>query len=274
MSAGSESGVAASQRPPVAPAVHYVLRYADTCLVHAQRLGEWCGHAPVLEEDIALANLALDLLGQARSLLTRAGEIEGHGRDENRLAYWRDEHEFFNLTLAELPLRRPSGQAAGGDFADTVVRNLLLSCWLHEAWRGLQSSCDDDLAAIAAKAVKESRYHREHAAGWVVRLGDGSDESHRRMAAALDRAWPYTAEMFARDTVEAVAEAGGLGPARDTLRTAWLAAVRPVLAEATLAMPEETPFVSTGSAGVHSEHLGYLLAEMQVLQRRHPGGRW
>ena len=268
------TAVAESLRLQLTPPVRYVLRWADTCLVHAQRLAEWCGHAPVLEEDIALTNLALDLIGQARALLTHAGRLEGQGFDEDQLAFLRDEGDYLNVTLAEQPLRRSSAHAPGGDFADTVVRNLLLSTWLKLAWQRLTSSADAELAAIAAKALKEARYHQQHAADWTIRLGDGTDESRRRMQRALQATWPYTAELFAADAVDAAAAASGLGPSRADLREPWLAETLPVLAEATLAPPADTPFISTGTQGVHSEHMGFILAEMQSLQRRYPGGRW
>ena len=263
-----------SIRLRLTPPLQYVLRLGDTCLIHAQRLAEWCGHGPVLEEDIALTNMALDMLGQSRSLLSHAARIEGQGFDEDQLAFLRDAQDFFNLTLVELPLRKASAHAPGGDFADTVLRNFLLASWLKAVWRGLAASCDSELAAIAGKAIKEARYHQQHAADWVLRLGDGTAESGARMAAALVRAWPYTAEMFVRDAVDEVAAATGLGPARDSLRGPWLSEVAPVLESARLALPAETPFLSTGSQGRHSEHMGFILAEMQVLQRQHPGGRW
>ncbi len=256
------------------PPLQYVLRLADTCLVHAQRLAEWCGHGPVLEEDIALSNMALDLLGQARALLSHAAAMEGRGHDEDQLAFLRDERNFFNLTLVEQPLRRASAHAPGGDFADTVLRNFLLATWLKAVWQGLGSSSDAELAAIAGKALKEARYHQQHAADWVHRLGDGTDESARRMHAALQRAWPFTAEMFASDAVDDAAVASGLGPARAGLRAAWVREVDAVLARAGLAAPAQSPFISTGTCGRHSEHMGFLLAEMQALQRQHPGGRW
>lgn len=256
------------------PRVEYVLRLADTCLIHAQRLAEWCGHGPVLEEDIALTNLSLDLLGQARALLTHAGRLEGQGLDEDQLAFLRDEPDFRNLTLVEQPMRRSSAHAPGGDFADTVLRNFLVSSWLKQAWTALQSSSDAELAAIAAKALKEARYHQQHNGDWVVRLGDGTEASAARMHAALLRAWPYTNEMFADDAVDADAAKSGFGPARSTLRAGWRAEVGAVLAEAQLVPPADTPFLSTGTHGVHSEHLGFMLAEMQSLQRRFPGGRW
>ena len=265
---------AESIRLNLTPAVQYVLRIADTCLIHAQRLAEWCGHGPVLEEDIALTNMALDLLGQARSLLTHAASLEGQGFDEDQLAFLRDEREFCNLTLVEQPLRRGGAHAPGGDFADTVLRNLLLASWLKALWTALLSSTDETLAAIAAKALKEARYHQQHAADWVVRLGDGTAESAERLRAALDRAWPYTNEMFSDDKVDADAQAAGLGPRRSALRTTWQDEVGAVLAEARLSPPASTPFLSCGTQGRHSEHMGFILAEMQSLQRQHPGGRW
>ena len=251
------------------PDVRYALRIADTCLVHAQRLAEWCGHAPVLEEDIALANLGLDLLGQARALLAHAAKLEGGGHDEDALAFLRDERHYFNVTLVELPLRR-----GGADFADTQLRCLFISAWLLPLWQGLAQSRDHQLAAIAGKAEKETRYHLEHAADWVVRLGDGSDESMRRMRAAVARAAPYFAELFDDDAVDAAAAATKLGPSASDLRAPWLAAIDPVFADAQLALPADTAFRSHGKRGAHSEHMGFLLAEMQHLQRAFPGGVW
>ena len=268
----------ASMRLHVTPAVQYLLRVADTCLIHAQRLAEWCGHGPVLEEDIALTNMALDLLGQARALLTHAAHLEGQGRpaalSEDDLAFLRDEHQFFNLTLVEQPLRKAGAHASGGDFADTVLRNFLLATWLKALWSALANSGDETLAAIAGKALKEARYHQQHAGDWVLRLGDGTAESALRLQAALARAWPYTREMFASDAVDAAAQHTGLGPARSSLRAAWQAEVAAVFDEARLLLPADTPFISTGTLGRHSEHMGFILAEMQSLQRQFPGGRW
>jgi ring-1,2-phenylacetyl-CoA epoxidase subunit PaaC len=257
-----------------APRVRYVLRLADTALIHAQRLSEWSGHAPVLEEDIAFSNLALDLLGQARALLTHAAALDGQGHDEDQLAFLREERDFFNLTLVEQPMRRSSAHAPGGDFADAVLRNLFVSVWFKLQWQRLVASTDSELAAIAGKAVKEARYHQAHAAQWTVRLGDGTAESAARMRAALARAWPYTAEMFIDDAVDTAAAQSGVGPRRSELREPWRAEIDAVLAEASLAAPADTAFVSTGSRGVHSEHLGFMLAEMQHLQRSFPGGHW
>jgi len=247
------------------PAVQYLLRIADTSLVLAQRLGEWCGHAPVLEEDIAMANIALDLVGQARALLTHAGTLEGRGHDEDQLAYLRDERDYFNLTLVELPR---------GDFAFTVLRNTMVATLLKLLWQRLAASNDAEVAAIAAKAVKEARYHQQHSGDWVVRLGDGTEESRRRTERALKRLWLYMPELFESDAVDEAASATGLGPAWSELREPWLAEMQQVLDAAGLAMPQEAAFRSTGKQGVHSEHMGYILAEMQHLQRSYPGGVW
>ncbi len=256
------------------PAVRYVLRIGDTCLVLAQRLGEWCGHAPVLEEDIAMANIALDLLGQARALLAHAAMLDGHGHDEDRLAFLRDERDYFNMTLVELP----NGTNGRRDFAFTVLRNFVVATFLKQLWMRLLQSSDEALAAIASKAVKEARYHQQHSGEWVVRLGDGTDESRRRLDAARERLWIYTAELFESDAVDDAAEASGLGPRWSSLHAAWLADVADVFDEAALVPPLDAPktgaFRSSGKSGRHSEHMGFLLAEMQSLQRAYPGGVW
>jgi len=249
------------------PTQAYLMRIGDTCLIHAQRLAEWSGHAPILEEDIALTNLALDLVGQARALLTHVGRQTGF--DEDQLAFLRSERDFVNATLVELP-----GRKMGRDFADAIVRNFLLSAWMNVLWARLEQSSDAEVAAIAGKAVKESRYHVAHAADWVVRLGDGTDESTRRTRQAVARLWPYTAELFETDAVDTAAAESGLGPMRVALKPEWDAIVAPVFAQAGLDVPAAGAFRSTGTLGVHSEHMGYLLAEMQVLQRSFPGGQW
>jgi ring-1,2-phenylacetyl-CoA epoxidase subunit PaaC len=259
---------------PHTPTVVYVLRVADTCLIHAQRLAEWCGHGPVLEEDIALTNMALDLLGQARHLLAHVGTLDGLQFDEDQLAFLRNERDYFNFSLVEQPMRRSSAHAPPGDFADTVLRNFLLASWLKVLWTGWLSSSSATLTGVASKALKEARYHQQHAGDWVVRLGDGTAESSARIQAALERAWPFTHEMFVDDVVDDFAVAHNLGPNRASLRSAWLADVVAVLEAATLRMPVTTPFLSTGTRGRHSEHLGFMLAEMQSLQRQFPGGRW
>ena len=251
------------------PSVQYLLRIGDTCLILAQRLAEWSGHAPLLEEDIALSNMALDLVGQARAVLTRAGQLEAeHGgelHDEDQLAFLRDERDFRNLTLVELPR---------GDFAATMLRNFALATFLKLLWQGLEGSSDSELAGIAGKAVKEARYHQEHAADWVVRLGDGTAESARRMNAALEWLCPYMAEMFESDEIDRHAAAARLGPSWGDLHDEWQAEFAAVVAAAGLALPADRTFRSTGKAGRHSEHLGYILAEMQHLQRAYPGGVW
>jgi ring-1,2-phenylacetyl-CoA epoxidase subunit PaaC len=247
------------------PEVQYVLRIADTCLILAQRLGEWTGHAPVLEEDIALTNIALDLVGQARALLTHAGRLDGRGHDEDQLAFLREERDFRNPTLVELPR---------GDFAFTVLRNFAVATYLKLLWDQLGDSKDAELQAIAGKALKEARYHQQHSADWVVRLGDGTEESAQRMHAALDTLWPYTAELFVDDAVDEAAAGAGLGPKSSALREAWLSEMNEVLGEAQLPLPADLPFVSEGKRGRHSEHMGFILAEMQHLQRSFPGGVW
>ena len=247
------------------PAVQYLLRLGDTCLIQGQRLAEWCGHGPVLEEDIALTNMALDLVGQARALLTRAGQADGQGYDEDQLAFLRDERDYFNPTLVEL-LR--------GDFAFTMVRSAMVATLLKLVWERLATSSDAELAAIAGKAVKEARYHQQHAADWVARLGDGTAESRRRTQAALATLWRYMPELFVPDAVDEAAHAAGLGPRWADLREAWMAEMAQILAAADLAVPPESAFRSTGRQGVHSEHMGYILAEMQHLQRSYPGGAW
>jgi ring-1,2-phenylacetyl-CoA epoxidase subunit PaaC len=255
-----------------APDYHlqYLLRLADDALVLGQRLAEWCGHGPMLEEDIALTNVSLDLIGQARLLLSHAGRLEGRGRDEDALAYFRDERDFRNCTLVELP----NGEAAHDDYATTIVRNLLASALAVPRYEALATSADAELAQIAAKSVKEARSHLRHAADWTVRFGDGTEESKRRAQAALDRLWPYTNEWWATDAVEHEAATAGIGPTLAELRPAWDATVDAVLAKATLARPADVPFVSAGKLGVHSEHMGFLLAEMQTLARQHPGASW
>ena len=247
------------------PAVQYVLRIGDTCLILGQRLGEWCGHAPVLEEAIAMANMALDLVGQARALLTHAGQMSGQGYDEDQLAFLRDERDYRNLTLVELPR---------GDFAFTVVRNAMVAGFLRHLWAALQSSNDAELAAIAGKAIKEARYHQQHAADWLLRLAQGTAESRLRMERALDQAWRFAAELFADDAVDAEAAAQGLGPRWSELQAPWLQEMQHILDEAGLPLPAPAPFLSTGKRGVHSEHMGFILAELQHLQRSYPGGVW
>ncbi|SCG63047.1 1,2-phenylacetyl-CoA epoxidase subunit PaaC [Micromonospora halophytica] len=235
----------------------FTLAIGDDALIAAQRLAEWTSHAPEMEEDIALANIALDQLGAARLLLTYAGELEGAGRDEDALAYLRDDREFRNCLLVELP---------NGDFAVTMVKLLLLAAYQVPLYTALAGCADERLAAIGAKARKESAYHLDHASLWVKRLGDGTEESHRRTQAALEQLWPYHHELFTADP------AAPVDPA--TLRADFDATVSAVLDEAGLTRPEGGWAPAGGREGVHTEELSYLLAEMQVLHRAHPGARW
>lgn len=283
MTASPQPAVPASldHLPPArTAALRYVLRLADNALILGQRNAEWCGHGPVLEEDIALANISLDLIGQARLLYGRAGELEGEltglPRHEDDYAYWRAERDFRNWTLLELPHRGPlaGNAAAERDYAVTIARNFLYSALMVELWQALQASRDQQLAAIAAKAIKEARYHLHHAAGWMVRLGDGTEASHARMQRALEHLLPYMNECFAEDPVESEAAAQGIGVVTATLRAAWDDTVAETLQAATLTLPPATGFVSAGKHGVHSEHMSYLLGEMQGLARAHPGAQW
>lgn len=261
-------------------ALQYVLRLADNALILGQRNAEWCGHGPALEEDIALANISLDLIGQARLLYTHAGVLEGQltgrTRHEDDYAYWRHERDFRNWTLQELPHHGPLAGTAriGRDYAVTIMRNFLYGALMAELWPALESSRDTELAAIAAKSAKEARYHLQHAAGWVVRLGDGTEASHARMQQALNHLLPYMNECFAADPVEQEAAAQGVAVPTADLRDRWDATVNATLDEATLQLPAPSAFLSTGKHGVHSEHMSYLLAEMQGLARAHPGAQW
>lgn len=257
----------------------YALRLGDDALVTAQRLIEWSSWAPEMEEDIALANIALDQLGVARSLLSYAGEADGSGRDEDALAFERDDTEFRNCLLVELPNAGPDATPAAtpggpGDFAVTMARLLLFGAyqWLTYEWLG--GSSDARLAGIAAKAVKESAYHVEHAALWTVRLGDGTAESHERMQAAVDGLWPYASELFVGDELTERLVVAGVAPDPAHLHPQWNEMVDRVVAEATLIRPADGWAPTGGRAGHHTEHLSYLLGEMQVLHRAHPGARW
>lgn len=243
----------------------YAVHLGDTSLILAQRLGEWVGHAPALEEDLALANTALDLLGQARHLLSYAGEIEGKGRSEDDLAFLRDPSDFMNLALVEQP---------NVDFGQTIVRQFLIDAWQLELFERLQSSSEPRFAELAAKALKETRYHYRFSSGWIVRLGDGTEESHKRVQAGLDALWKFTAEMFVPGAVDEEAAAAGLGPAPASLRAPWIANVEQVLQEATLKQPADVAYRWHGKRNQHSEHLSHLLAEMQFMQRAYPGSKW
>jgi ring-1,2-phenylacetyl-CoA epoxidase subunit PaaC len=245
--------------------VAYALRLGDDALILAQRLGEWIASAPQLEEDVAIGNIALDLLGQARSLLTYAGRLEGAGRDEDALAYFRDERAFTNVHLCEIER---------GDFGHTMARLLVFSAYQSELYAQLSTSRDETLAAIAGKALKEVSYHRDHATQWVLRLGDGTDESHRRMQAAAEAVWPYTFELFEADRLTDELVAAGVAADPVAMQPPWSAYVTTVLEKATLTVPTAVPAVTGGRRGVHTELMGYLLAEMQHLARSHPGATW
>ncbi|WJS00634.1 1,2-phenylacetyl-CoA epoxidase subunit PaaC [Roseibium aggregatum] len=243
----------------------WLLRRGDTALVLGHRVSEWCGHSPVLEEDIALANVALDLIGQARMWLELAGEVEGKGRGENELAYLRDAWDFRNFLLAEQP---------NGDFGQTLMRQFLIDAYQVPLLEALKSSKDERIGAIAAKAGKEVAYHLDRSADLVIRLGDGTEESHRRMQQALDALWSYTGEMFASDAIDTAMAEAGLAPDAASLKAEWKETVEAVLDEATLTLPESDFAHMGGLTGRHSEHLGHMLAEMQFLQRAYPGATW
>lgn len=247
------------------PLFRLVLALADDQLVLGHRLSEWCGVAPMLEEDLALANIALDHIGQARALYDLAGAIEGAGRDEDQLAYLREEREYRNLLLVEQPK---------GDFAFTTARQFVYAAFMRPYWAALAASADERLAAIAAKAEKEAAYHLRHAAEWTIRLGDGTDESRRRMIEALDDVWPYVAELFEMDAAERALAEAGVAVDRGTIRPSFDATVDEVLAEAGLERPKGGFARSGGRAGRHGEHMGHLLAELQYLQRTYPGATW
>jgi ring-1,2-phenylacetyl-CoA epoxidase subunit PaaC len=247
------------------PLFQYTLRLADNALVLGHRLSEWVGHAAVIEEDLAFGNMGLDLIGQARALYTYAGEVEGKGRDEDALAYLRDANDYRNILLVEQP---------NGDFAVTMVRQLLYAAFAYPYFEALTRSKDATLAAIAAKAAKEMAYHLRHSAEWVIRMGDGTDESHARAKGALEELWPYVGEMFEIDQIERALIEAGVAVDSASVRATWDKTIDEVLAEATLTRPQDGYMQSGGRVGRHSEHLGYILAELQFLQRAYPGATW
>jgi ring-1,2-phenylacetyl-CoA epoxidase subunit PaaC len=265
-----------SPAPSVVPApsskpnalFEYLQRLGDDRLILGHRLSEWCGHAPILEEDIALANVALDLLGQATIFLRLAGEAEGQGRDEDALAYFREAVEFRNCQLVELPR---------GDFAFTIARQFLFDVYDVVLLDALTTSTHAELAAVAAKSLKEARYHVRHSGDWMLRLGDGTDESHRRLQVALDSLWRFTPELFAPDEVDVELAESGVVSDLATLKPQWETLVGDVLDRAGLTTPNDvsrTLRARGGRAGAHTEHLGHLLAEMQIVARSHPGASW
>lgn len=247
------------------PLVLYALRRADDALILGHRLSEWCGHAPVLEEDMALANMGLDLLGQARELYSYAAKTEGKGNDEDKFAYLRDVRQYRNLLLVEQP---------NGDFARTIVRQFFHAAFADLYWRAMTKSSDATLAAIAAKSEKESAYHLRHASEWVIRLGDGTAESHARAQSAVDDLWSFTGEMFEADDNERTLIETGIAADPAALHPQWLKTVSGVVNEATLALPRAEWMQKGGRSGRHSEHLGHLLSELQSMQRTFPGTSW
>ena len=251
--------------PMAAPLVEYLLRIGDDRLILGHRMSEWTGHGPILEEDIATANIALDLIGQAAQFLKLAGEVEGAGRDEDALAYFRDGVKFRNCLLVELPK---------GDFGDTMVRQFLFDAYSVLQLEALATCGHETLAAIAAKALKEDKYHLRHSSEWVVRLGDGTEESHARVQRSLDRLWKYTGELFATDDIDAAVAALGVSVDQVGIKARWDAMVSDVLGRATLTRPADGPMQTGGRRGRHTEHLGHLLATMQSVARAHPGASW
>ncbi len=243
----------------------YLLRLADNCLILGQRLGEWCSHGPVLEQDIALTNIALDLIGQARSWLTLAGKTYSPVRTEDELAFLRDAWDFRNLLLVEQP---------NGDFAHTMVRQFFFDAFHFLQLQRLEESQDEDIAAIAVKSLKEVTYHLRYSSEWMIRLGDGTPESHERMQNAVDDLWMYTGEMLSTDEVETEADRTGIGFQPTDLEKSWVARIEKIFDEATLRKPEEKWMQSGGKQGRHSEHMGFILSDMQFLQRAYPGMSW
>ncbi len=245
--------------------VEYLLRLGDNALILGHRLSEWCGHSPALEEDLALSNVALDLSGQTQLWLNLAGEVEGKGRDADKLAYLRDARDFRNVLLVEQP---------NGDFAVTMARQFYFDAWHYLLLRELAGSKDRRIAGIAAKGLKEVTYHLERSRDWVLRLGDGTEESHRRMQTAIDDLWMYTGELFESDEIDQAMAGEGLAPDLATLHEPWLGLVRATAEEATLSLPQPGWAQKGGKRGIHSEHLGYILTDLQFLQRAYPNATW
>lgn len=243
----------------------YCLRRGDDNLILSHRLGDWCGHGPQLEEDIALANRALDLIGQARNYLQYAAEVEGKGRTEDHLAYLRNERQFVNTKLVEQP---------NGDYANTIARSFLYDAWHLPLQQALTTSSDERIAAIAGKAVKEVSYHLRTSGEWLIRFGDGTEESHQRAQTALDALWTFTGDLFVQDEVDAILVKAGIVPDMAPIKAAFDATVNKVLSEATLKRPADGFMASGGRQGKHGEQLGFMLAEMQYLQRAYPGATW
>ncbi len=258
--------VAAPRTTPVAnPLFEYLLRHGDDRLVLGHRLSEWCGHGPILEEDIALSNLALDLIGHATSILALAGTVEAKGRNEDALAYFRDAVDYRNALIVELP---------NGDFAFTLVRQFLFDAYSVLLWDALSGCAHESLAAIATKSLKEDKYHLRHSGEWVVRLGDGTEESHARAQSAVDTLWRYTGELFDPDGVDESIVTLGIAVDHAALKSRWDGLVSDVLQRATLTVPVDRAMRGGGRTGKHTEHLGHMLATMQIVARSHPGASW
>ncbi len=255
---------------------NYLLHLADNALIHGQRIAEWCGHGPVLEEDIAMANIGLDHIGQARMLYQHAATVLGGDTTEDTLAYFRNANEFRNYTLLELPHQTAFAPSANvpRDYSITITRNLLYSTLMNLIWPALQASKDAQLAAIAAKSAKEVRYHLRHSTDWMLRLGDGTALSHQKMQAALDYLMPYTQEFFTTTAFEKETVELGIGISASAFKDEWQSRIATVVTEATLQMSPSNGHLTRGKEGLHSEHLSYLLAEMQSLAREHPGAVW
>lgn len=243
----------------------YLLRLGDDSLILGQRLAEWCGHGPILEEDIAMTNISLDLIGQAMNIYDYAVEIEGLGRDHDKIAMTRFEHEYVNVLLVEQP---------NGDFAQTMIRQFLFDAFRKPLYEKLQASNDKQLAAIAEKSLKETRYHLKHSSEWIIRMGDGTEESHRRAQDAIDLLWRYADELFFTDEVEAALTASGILPDLSDLKATWENTVNAIFTEATLSIPANNWKFGGGRLGRHSEHMGYILTELQYMQRAYPNLQW
>lgn len=243
----------------------YCIRLADTSLILGQRLGEWCGHGPILEEDIALTNISLDLIGQARAFLTYAGQVEGKGRTEDDLAYLRGEREFRNALIAE---------QENGDFGKTIMRQFLVSTFQYYFFSELKNSKDKTLSALAEKSLKEVTYHVRHSSEWIKKLGDGTSESHQRMLNAIDELWMYTGDLFDMDTVDQKLISDGIAVDLSAIKPLWENKVKEIFTEAPLPVPENVFMIRGSREGKHTEFLGHLLAEMQSLARAFPGASW
>ena len=247
------------------PLFKYLLRLADNSLILGQRLGEWCGHGPILEEDIALTNISLDLVGQSRLLYSYASEVEGKERTEDDLAFLRDVMNFYNALLVEQP---------NGDYGKTIVRQFFFDAFHFYQFEALKKSKDAQIAAIAEKSLKEITYHLRHSSQWLIRLGDGTEESHQKVQNAIDELWMFTGDLFEKNEADEILLTQGIAPDVSEIKSKWDSKISEVLSEATLKIPENTYMLKGGINGNHTEHLGFILAEMQYLQRAYPDAKW